>query len=236
MSRTVHAQRLGAIPAAAIAGKRYPQAPALPRNAVLHGDCIEVLAELPAASVDFVLTDPPYLCNYRDRSGRTVANDNDPAWLVPAFVQIARAMKPNSLMVSFYGWQATGQFMDAWKTAGLRTVGHLVFAKSYASSSRYLEARHESAYLLAKGRPALPAVISSDVRPWDYTGNRLHPTQKPVAPLRELIELFCPAAGLVLDPFAGSGSALVAAKAAGRGYLGIELDAGHVATMRRRLA
>jgi adenine-specific DNA-methyltransferase len=64
---------------------------------VLHGDCIQVLAGLPAASVDFVLTDPPYLCNYRDRAGRTVANDNDPAWLVPAFAQITRVLKPSAL-------------------------------------------------------------------------------------------------------------------------------------------
>jgi adenine-specific DNA-methyltransferase len=231
MSRTVQPQRLGAIPAVP-----FSETPALPQNAVLHGDCIKVLASLPAASVDFVLTDPPYLVNYRDRSGRTVANDNDAAWLHPAFAEIARVMKPDTLMVSFYGWQVVDQFLAAWRAAGLRPVGHLVFAKSYASSSRYLEARHESAYLLAKGRPALPAVIGSDVRPWDYTGNRLHPTQKPVAPLHELIELFCPATGLVLDPLAGSGSTLVAAKAAGRDYLGIELDAGHVATIRSRLA
>jgi adenine-specific DNA-methyltransferase len=231
VSRTVRPQRLGSLPA--VAGL---SAPALLRNAVLHGDCIQVLAGLPAASVDFVLTDPPCLCNYRDRAGRSVANDNDPAWLVPAFVQIARVMKPATLMVSFYGWQATGQFMDAWKAAGLRPVGHLVFAKSYGSSVRYLESRHECAFLLAKGRPALPAKAISDMRGWSYTGNRLHPTQKPTEPLRELIEAFCPSAGLVMDPFAGSGSTLIAARSAGREYLGIEMDAGHVATIRRRLA
>jgi DNA modification methylase len=37
---------------------------------VACGDCIDVMAHLPARSVDFVLTDPPYLVNYRDRSGR----------------------------------------------------------------------------------------------------------------------------------------------------------------------
>ena len=41
---------------------------------------------------------------------------------------------------------------------------------------------------------------------------------------------------MVLDPFAGSGSTLVAAQLLGRGYVGIELDAGHVRTARRRLA
>jgi adenine-specific DNA-methyltransferase len=67
MGRFVRSLRLGAIPA--VAG------PILPRNTVLHGDCVDVMAGFPAECVDFILTDPPYLCNYRDRSGRTVAND-----------------------------------------------------------------------------------------------------------------------------------------------------------------
>ncbi len=55
----------------------YPSlaGPALPRNTILNGDCIDLMRELPSGSVDFILTDPPYLVNYRDRHGRTVAND-----------------------------------------------------------------------------------------------------------------------------------------------------------------
>ena len=41
-------------------------------NQIPHGDCIEVMRQMPANSVDFILTDPPYLVNYRDRSGRTI--------------------------------------------------------------------------------------------------------------------------------------------------------------------
>jgi site-specific DNA-methyltransferase (adenine-specific) len=212
------------------------QPPALPRNAVLHGDCVKVLATLPASSVDFVLTDPPYLVNYRDRAGRRVANDNDPAWLVPAFRELYRVLREDSLCVSFYGWQAIGQFDAAWRAAGFRPVGHLVFAKDYASSARFTAMRHESAYVLAKGRPALPQTALPDVLPFPYTGNRLHPTQKPAAPLRTVIEAFTTSGQLVLDPFAGSGSTLAAARASGRDWLGIELDAGHAATARARLA
>ena len=47
----------------------------LPVNALLHGDCIEVMRQIPTNSVDFILTDPPYLVNYHDRSGRTILND-----------------------------------------------------------------------------------------------------------------------------------------------------------------
>ncbi len=82
-------------------------------------------------------------------------------------------------------------------------------------------------------RPALPV---PDVLDWSNTGNVLHPTQKPVSVLKPLIAAFSPPGGLILDPFCGSGSTLVAAKELGRAYLGIEIDAGHHATATRRLA
>jgi site-specific DNA-methyltransferase (adenine-specific) len=74
-----------------------------------------------------------------------------------------------------------------------------------------------------------------DVIAWDYTGNILHPTQKPVKPLQKLIETFCPEGGLVLDPFAGSGSTLAAAQLAGRKWLGVELDSGYYEIAHNRL-
>jgi DNA modification methylase len=44
-------------------------------NTITQGDCTQVMHGMPANSVDFILTDPPYLVNYRDRDGRTVQND-----------------------------------------------------------------------------------------------------------------------------------------------------------------
>ncbi len=204
---------------------------------VIHGDCTKVMRGLPWASVDFILTDPPYLVNYRDRSGRNVANDSgDGAWLKPAFRQMHRVLRPDSLAVSFYGWNRTDLFMQAWREAGFAIVGHIVFRKRYASTARFLSYRHESAYLLAKGRPALPAQPVPDVLDWDYTGNTLHPTQKPVAPLQQLIAAFTKPGAIVLDPFCGSGSTLVAARDLGRRYIGIELDERHARTATARLA
>jgi site-specific DNA-methyltransferase (adenine-specific) len=193
------------------------------------------MRQLPAASVDFILTDPPYLVRYRSRDGRTVANDNNDHWLRPAFAEMYRLLRPGSFAVSFYGWNTVDRFFAAWKAAGFRVVGHLVFRKRYASSARFLQYRHESAYLLAKGDVPVPAHPIPDVLDWHYTGNRLHPTQKAVENLRPLVEAFCPPGGLVLDPFCGSGSSLVAARDAGRGFLGLELDAGHHRTATARL-
>jgi site-specific DNA-methyltransferase (adenine-specific) len=150
------------------------------RNRILHADCIAAMRAMPARSVDFILTDPPYLVRYRSRDGRQIANDDNAQWLLPASQQMFRVLKPDSLCVSFYGWTQADRFIAAWREAGFSLAGHIVFAKTYASKSRFVEYRHESAYVLAKGQPDLPIRPPSDVIDWVYTGNRLHPTQKPV--------------------------------------------------------
>jgi site-specific DNA-methyltransferase (adenine-specific) len=111
-----------------------------------------------------------------------------------------------------------------------------MFPKAYASSTRYLRYQHEAAHLLVKGNPRQPERPIGDVIPWQYTGNKLHPTEKPVSALKTLVEAFSATGETVLDPFAGSGSSLMAAKTLGRSYIGIELDRTYHAIARRRLA
>jgi len=147
-------------------------------NQVLHGNCIEKMHEMPANSIDFILTDPPYLVNYRDRDGRTIQNDTNADWLRPAMREAYRTLKQNRLMLCFYGWTKVDEFFAAWKDAGFQPVGHIVFRKTYSSKSRFLSYRHEQAYLLAKGRPPLPKQPVADVIDMPYSGNKLHPTQK----------------------------------------------------------
>lgn len=67
-------------------------------------------------------------------------------------------------------------------------------------------------------------------------GFALHPTEKPVDLLRPLIEYACPPGGLVLDPFAGSGSTLDAARQTGRRAIGIEANEAYAEKAARRLA
>ena len=212
------------------------QFPRSPRrlDTVLQGDCVELMRNMPAASVDFILTDPPYLVNYRSRDGRAILNDAAEQWLKPAFAEAYRVLRWNRFCVSFYGWSKADRFLAAWHAAGFRPVGHLVFRKSYASSTRFLRYQHEQAYLLAKGNPALPQRPIGDILEMRYTGNVLHPTQKPVSALLPLIESFSGEGDLVLDPFCGCGSTLVAAQALGRHFMGIELDPTYHAIARRR--
>lgn len=193
-------------------------------NTISQGDCIQVMRALPANSVDFILTDPPYLVNYCDRSGRRIQNDDRADWLKPAMRETYRVLKEDRLALMFYGWTKTDTFFNAWKDAGFQPVGHIVFRKAYSSKSRFFHYQHEQAYLLAKGRPQLPKRPLPDVMDMPYSGNILHPTQKPVGMLAALVRSFTSPRELVLDPFAGSGSSCAAALLTGRRYIGIELD------------
>jgi len=208
----------------------------LPRNQVLRGDCLNVMRGLRSNEANLILTDPPYITRYHDRNGRSVTNDDKADWIVPAFGEMFRILKPASFCVSFYGWNKVDIFMEAWRKAGFRPVGHIVFRKRYASKIGFLKAEHEAAYLLAKGDVACPVEPVPDVLDWRYTGNRLHPTQKPVDSLKPLVQAFSPQGGIVLDPFCGSGSTLVAAAELGRDYLGIEIEESHHKTATHRMA
>jgi adenine-specific DNA-methyltransferase len=205
-------------------------------NTILNADCLKAMPMLRDESVNFILTDPPYITRYKSRDGRTIANDDNDAWLKPAFAEMYRVLANDSFCVSFYGWPMADRFMQAHRAAGFRVAGHLMFPKTYASSTRYLRYQHEAAHLLIKGNPRQPESPIGDVIPWEYTGNRLHPTEKPLSALRTLVEAFSASSDTVLDPFAGSGSSLVAAKSLGRSYIGIELDTKYHAIAKQRLA
>jgi site-specific DNA-methyltransferase (adenine-specific) len=87
-------------------------------NSISHGDCIQVMREMPANSVDFILTDPPYLVNYRDRDGRSILNDANAEWLKPAMRQAYRVLKQDHLAIMFCGWTK----VDAFLTPGRKRV------------------------------------------------------------------------------------------------------------------
>jgi len=189
-----------------------------------------------AESVDFVLTDPPYLVNYRDKDGRTVPGDRTAEWLKPSFKEISRVLKKGRYCISFFGWNQAEKFLIAWKSAGLFPVGQFIFMKSYSSKNGVMRSTHEAAYLLAKGGPRRPNLLLNSVLPWSYSHNRYHPTQKPVSSLTPLIGAFSNPNEIVLDPFMGSGSTGCATLETGRRFLGIELDQEYFRAALERLS
>jgi DNA modification methylase len=108
-----------------------------------------------------------------------------------------------------------------------------------ARPSRFFYAAKANRAEREAGCEQLPALS----RPLFGSSNRqgaprrnIHPTVKPVELMRWLVRLVCPAGGMVLDPFAGSGSTGIAAVLEGRGFLGIEREADYLEIALSRLA
>lgn len=80
-----------------------------------------------------------------------------------------------------------------------------------------------------------PRELSKKANKKDRGEHNTHPTVKPTALMAWLIRLVTPPGGIVLDPFAGSGSTLVAAKREGFQYIGIELEPKYIEIAERRL-
>jgi adenine-specific DNA-methyltransferase len=200
-----------------------------------HADALAWMPNLPDETVDFILTDPPYIQRYSDRGGRRIQNDDNADWLEPAFKQAFRVLRQNRFLVCWYSWRQAERFFAAWRRAGFRPVGHFVAPKAYTSGSGVVEHRHEQACLLMKGTGARPFRRLPDVLPWRYTRNIWHPTQKPLCALTPLIAAFSQPGELVFDPFSGSASTLVAAYLSDRRFCGTELDERYHALASRRL-
>lgn len=138
-------------------------------------------------------------------------------------------------MVSFYGWNRVDRFMAAGKMRDSVWLGTGLHQKLHIEG-RICGLSPRMRLRSGKGRPALPQKPLPDVLGWKYSGNRHHPTEKPVTSLQPLIESFTHPNAIVLDPFAGSGSTCVAALQSGRRYIGIELLEQYHRAGQQRLA
>ena len=204
-------------------------------NTIINGDCLHILPQLQAESVDFILTDPPYLVNYKDRTGRSIKNDNNDAWLKPAFAEMYCVFAHHSFCISFYGWSHADHFIAAFRSTDFRIVGHLVFPKRYTSTTRHLRYQYECAYVLVKGYPKVPEYPIGEMPSTSCRAATSYTRPRNLY-LRfcHVVETFSKSGGLVLVPFAGSGSTLHAARSLGHPYLSIGLDASYHAAIELR--
>ena len=190
-----------------------------------HGDCLE-LADLWTCA-DVLVTDPPYGMNAAlTRTALDVPIAGDHNTDVRDRVLAQWGSRP---AIIFGHWKKPRP--ESIKYLGIWDKVHMALG----AASAPFATNHEEFYLLGDGawvpgrRPTVLRVsnLLGDARPD-------HPTPKPV-PLMEQLLNVCPP-GVVADPFAGSGSTLVAAKALGRKAIGVELEERYAEIAARRLA
>ncbi len=192
--------------------------------------------------MDAIITDPPYGINYVSQTGARIQNDAAPfIWfLYDAF----RVLKPGSsgrgTLVCFTRWDVQQVFIDAIRLAGFIVKSEVIWDKvqyGMGDVKSQFAPSHENIIFAVKGKFSFPGHRPKDlITHRKLPGNQMiHPTEKPVPLLTDLITAVTKPGDLILDPFAGSGSTLVAAKKTGRRFVGIELDELYYERARRRI-
>jgi DNA modification methylase len=232
---------------------------------LFNGDCLKILAAIPSASIDAIITDPPY--------GTTACKWDTVIPLEPMWEQLKRIIKPSGAIVLFgsepfssalrmsniknykYDWiwekeqgsnYATVKYMPFKVTENISIFASNKYTynpqmekgKPYKDNARTRNLEHSTKNTIKK------EIINLGTR---YPRNKLyfqndtkkgfslHPTQKPVALLEYLIKTYTNEGEVVLDFTMGSGTTGVAAVNLKRDFIGIELDKGYFDIAQARI-
>ncbi|WP_054812091.1 DNA-methyltransferase [Nocardia arizonensis] len=237
------------------------------RATLYHGDALAVLAGLGTASVDAVITDPPYSSGgaYRtDRmqsvhtkyvqteqvaagtgGGALSAFDGDNRdqrsygyWSALWIGEALRVVRPGGVLALFCDWRQLPIVTDAIQAGGFVWRGVVVWHKPngrntqgrYANTCEFVVwgTHGPRAFEELDGKPLPGLYVSNTPR------HRQHITEKPLDVMRDLVRIVAPG-GVLLDPFAGSGTTGVAAILEGRRFVGIEITDDYAAVAERRI-
>ena len=214
---------------------------------IWHADCREVLPTLAAGSVDLIVTDPPYGQGYesgwRADSFGPIAGDTNVDVALAGIRAALRCLRHHRHIYMFGRYDLSKlpltEAAELIWDKGLMGAGNLTSA--WGTQHEYIQftVYRPSAANRADGQGRLAARLrrGSVLRhPRANSGQVRHPTEKPVPLLRELIESSSCFGEMVLDPFAGVGSTLVAAQLEGRRAIGIEIEERYCEIAARRLA
>lgn len=219
---------------------------------LLHGDSV-ALAPTIEGPINCIITDPPYGVDFSSGFAKTdkgkkftrkIENDGDVGTAIDVFRVV---MEPLCVKLAdtadvyvFTSWNVLEWWMPAVKQLpDLELVNMLIWEKGWPGLGD-LEANwplsYECILYLKKGRRPIkrrrPTVLSYDrVR----SGVNIHPSEKPVELLKVLIGQSTDPGDLIVDPFAGSASTLLAAREMERRAIGFEVDDAYYADAAHRL-
>ncbi len=212
---------------------------------IYHGDCRDVLPTIPEASVDLLLTDPPYGVGFDYGTGLNDSMAEYPEFIWP-IVSLGETRVRSGGIVAVYQSELHARRWHEWFPRDYRLFA---LPKTFAQLGRSaLPGATDFALIWARDEwPKQADVVSwqpSDARNWWVCNTSAirrgpekdHPCPRPLDGVTRLISILCPPNGAVIDPFMGSGTTLRAAKDLGRRAIGIELEEKFCEIAVKRLA
>jgi len=211
---------------------------------IYNADCAAVLPQLDRC--DLLLTDPPYgmdyQSNYRSKKFPKIAGDKDASAIAKLLNSAIRKLWPNRHAYIFGKFDLDPKIFKGvteliWDKQAM-SGGDLTlpWGVSHEAVIFGIRTDHDSEASHCRGTVTARLRKKSVLHYSRLSGlTSVHPTMKPVPLLREFIESSSHFGDLILDPFMGSGSTLVAAKLEGRRAIGIELDESYCAAAVKRI-
>ena len=208
-----------------------------------HGDCLDVLPEIEKRTVDVVLTDPPFFMPATHYSSRTHWQKSwgDTSILAAFWGQVLDAtvptMKESGHMLAFCDGASYPVFYPGTyrRFDSLRSLvwdkGRIGMGAPYRNQHELVLSARWSGSYRSDERGVSDVFKFSPVPP----NQRMHPVDKPVELLQEVLKPITPANGVVLDPFAGGGSTIIAALSSGMRCVGIETEEKYCEIIAKRL-
>ena len=233
-------------------------------NKIYCGDCLPILKTFDDCSVDAVITDPPYSSGGAtmaerqkdpvkkyEQSGNKIIHrptfwgdtKDQRSWMHWCNLWISecqRILKPNGYFLMFTDWRQLPAATDVLQIGELIWRGIISWDKGNSARAPHKGYfRHQCEYIAWGTKGKCHKAIHDGPYPGCYhfpvkLTDKFHLTGKPT-PLMEQLVKIVPDGSLILDPFAGSGTTLVAAKHCNRKYIGIEKDPGNIEVAHRRL-
>lgn len=228
---------------------------------IIQGNVLDIIRTFNPNTFDAVITDPPYssggpaavktrptaekytstkkACPFPDFPGDARDQRSWTSWCAEWMDACRVVSKPGAIFCVFIDWRQLPSLTDAIQWADWTWRGIVVWdkANSRPQKGRF---RQDTEYIAWASKGALPPDRPVPVLPGCYRGampqasKRSHQTQKPLEVMRQIVRI-CEPGGHILDPFAGSGTTLEAAKMEGYDCTGIEMMPEYATVIRQRL-
>ena len=202
---------------------------------ILGGDFLK--NNIPNDSIDLIITDPPYKTTKRGSSGDTggmlatelsregIIFENNDLNIEEYIDELYRVLKPNSHLYIMTNNKNLRHFLNVMNESKFKVFKTLIWYKNAPITNMWYMDTHEYIIFARKGKAVrINNCGTKSVLEVPIVKDRLHPTQKPIELMKILIENSSKIGDIVLDPFAGVGTTLIAAQQLKRNYLGYEID------------